>query len=252
MKIGSQLYSLRNIAATPEDLAATLKAVHDIGYRYVQLSGICKCDPGFLRELLQENDLTAVVCHVTCKDLTERLEETLAYYKTAGCENIGIGAMPKSLRGTPEGTQAFLAGLEKAMQALTAQGKKLYFHNHAFDFIRFPDGTDNLTLLAKEPRISLLLDTYWIHMGGYDAPAYIRACAGKCDIVHFKDWELDGNTPRFAPVGRGNLDWPAIYAACEDIGVKYAFVEQDDVYGEDTPLGCAEESFRNMDKWGWM
>lgn len=63
------------------------------------------------------------------------------------------------------------------------------------------------------------------------------------DCIHLKDMELlpDGKK-RFAPVGCGVMDFDAILAAAEKAGTKYAFVEQDDCFGED-PFDCLKKSY---------
>ena len=48
---------------------------------------------------------------------------------------------------------------------------------------------------------------------------------------------------RFAPIGEGNLNWEAIFAAVRECDVDYAFVEQDNCYGED-PFDCLERSLK--------
>ena len=43
--VGAQLYSVRSLAQNAEDLAKTLKALKEMGYNTVQLSGQSRC-PG--------------------------------------------------------------------------------------------------------------------------------------------------------------------------------------------------------------
>ena len=50
---------------------------------------------------------------------------------------------------------------------------------------------------------------------------------------------LDGERA-FAPVGEGNMNYKAIFEACEEIGVKYALIEQD-ICQED-PFDCMARS----------
>ena len=45
MKIGVQLYTLRDFCKDTQSLSETLKKVADMGYTTVQLSGICAYDP---------------------------------------------------------------------------------------------------------------------------------------------------------------------------------------------------------------
>ena len=55
---------------------------------------------------------------------------------------------------------------------------------------------------------------------------------------------------RFAEVGEGNLNWPAILAEAERGGVEYLLVEQDDCYGRD-PFECLATSRRNLMRLGY-
>lgn len=252
MKIGHQLYSVRELCRTPDALAATLRRIGEIGYRYVQLSGICACEPEFLKAALEGNGLEAVVCHADFRAMREDPEALVSYYEKVGCSNIGLGSMPDNYRGSVQGYDTFIRELSPMLDVMRERGKQLYYHNHAFDLKKLEDGSCILDRLAQDERFSLLLDTYWLHMGGHDEVADIRRFAGRCNIIHFKDWELDDNIPRFAPILRGNLNWDGIYDACRDIGVEYAFVEQDTAFDGETPLECAEISFRNMKAMGWM
>jgi sugar phosphate isomerase/epimerase len=58
-----------------------------------------------------------------------------------------------------------------------------------------------------------------------------------------------GREQRFAPVGEGNLNWPAILNAAEAGGVEYYLVEQDVTYDLD-PFEALAVSFRNLEAMG--
>ena len=252
MKIGQQLYSFHKECETEEALAQTLKTVRKIGYEYVQLSGICECEAKTLDSMLKETGLKGPVCHANTQQLIDDPKSVIAYYDSVGCHEIGIGSMPVDYRYTVEGVKAFLKDITPAIDILKDSGRVLHYHNHAFDLAKMDDGSCHIDHLLEKDGIFLLADTYWVHMGGYNEVEYLRSIKGKCTIVHFKDWELDKNTPRFAPVGRGNLDWDGIYKVCEEIGVEYAFVEQDKTFDDETPTQCATISFNNMKAKGWL
>ena len=48
MKIGAQMYTVREFCKTTEGLAESLKKIADIGYTTVQLSGVCDYDPAWM------------------------------------------------------------------------------------------------------------------------------------------------------------------------------------------------------------
>jgi len=119
-------------------------------------------------------------------------------------------------------------------------------------------------VLYREVPAELLktqIDTCWVNVGGENPAQYLRKYAGRAGIVHLKDFagqksermyaligidddKDDGETGafEFRPVGYGKQDFPAILAACEDVGAKWVVVEQDQPSMGKTPLECAKMS----------
>ncbi|MCY2926086.1 MAG: sugar phosphate isomerase/epimerase, partial [Planctomycetota bacterium] len=90
------------------------------------------------------------------------------------------------------------------------------------------------------------LDTYWVAAGGGDPAAWIRRLPGRQPLLHLKDMAIvPGHGQRFAPIGEGNLNWPAILAAAAESGVRWYLVEQDDCYGESC-FDVLATSYRNL------
>ena len=97
------------------------------------------------------------------------------------------------------------------------------------------------------------LDCYWVKYAGYDPAAYIRKYAGRCDLIHLKDYagykegavrpEAAADAPEFEfrPVGHGWQDTPATVAAALESGAKWLIVEQDSSVGR-TQLEAARLS----------
>ncbi len=59
IKIGAQLYTLRDYCQTTDGFADTLARVADMGYTTVQMSGCCAYEPEWFREQLEKNGLTS-------------------------------------------------------------------------------------------------------------------------------------------------------------------------------------------------
>ena len=53
MHIGAQFYTLRDHCKTLEDFSESLRKVKEIGYDYVQISGVCPYEPEWLAEQLK-------------------------------------------------------------------------------------------------------------------------------------------------------------------------------------------------------
>ena len=64
-KVGLQLYTLRELLRTPEDISSTLRKVKEIGYRYVQLSGLGNIELARLKDILEREGLEGVSAHVS-------------------------------------------------------------------------------------------------------------------------------------------------------------------------------------------
>ena len=63
MQLGAQFFTIRDFCKNTDDIAESLKKVADIGYKTVQLSGICAYDAGWMKEELRKNGLTCVLTH---------------------------------------------------------------------------------------------------------------------------------------------------------------------------------------------
>ncbi|MDR1463857.1 MAG: sugar phosphate isomerase/epimerase [Oscillospiraceae bacterium] len=242
MEIGAQLYTVRDLMQTPEDQQKTLTRIADMGYRTIQVSGF-PYDPARLKDLCDALGLRIVVTHTPAERILHDTAAVIADHQRMDCPYVGVGSLPGER--TVAGARAFLREFRPAMEAFAAAGLKFQYHNHSFEFQRFPEG-DLWSILVQESDPALLgfiLDTYWVHHGGKHVPTVIRSLRGRIDLCHVKDLAIDGGAQRFAAVGSGNFDWPPVLAAFGEIGTKYAFVEQDDCYGAD-PLEELAASYR--------
>ena len=74
----------------------------------------------------------------------------------------------------------------------------------------------------------------------------VKRLKGRLPCVHFKDMKvMDDGSHRFSWVGGGCLDFEKIISAMEDAGTKYAFIEQDNCYGDD-PMECLRLSYNYL------
>ena len=254
---GAQMYSVRTLTQTAESLYETLKAIKAMGYNAVQLSGQSRDIPmERIADMLEELQLDCGATHLSFAEMEEDLDTVIKRHKLWKCAYPGVGAMPFQFGGSAEGVREFVRKVNPIAERLLDNGLHFIYHNHAFEFARF-GGTRGIDILLNEfsPAVQFELDVYWVQAGGGEPVEWIKRVAGRMDVVHFK--EMVGALPtkdepsmtRMAPVGEGNLNWPAIMAACDEIGVKYAFVEQDNAVDSD-PLGCMKTSHDNLVKLG--
>ncbi len=249
--LAAQLYTVRQFTQTPEDLAATLKKIREIGYRAVQVSAIGPIDPAELKAMLDGEGLTLCITHTGYDRLRNDLPAVIEEHHLWGCKHVAIGSMPPEYREMgEEGFHRFAEVANEIGRALYEAGLTFSYHNHSFEFQRFGKRT-GLDILFEEtdPRyVRAEIDTYWVQHGGGDPAAWIRRMTNRMPVVHLKDMVIQGREQVMAEVGEGNLNWPAILEACRDAGVEWYAVEQDICQRD--PFESLVISYRNLKAMG--
>lgn len=248
---GAQLYTVREYTKTAEDLAASLKKVAAAGYTAVQVSGIGPIDPKVVARLMQDNGLAVVATHMAWDRFKNDLDAVIEEHKLWGCPHPAIGGLPGEYRG-PDGVKRFRDELIPIAEKLAREGMDFSYHNHNHELAKY-DGRTWLDMLYSEIPASVLkaeIDTYWIQAGGGDPAWWIKKLAGRQPLLHLKDMIVTPEREqRFAEIGEGNLNWPAIMKEAEAAGVKYYLVEQDRTYDRD-PFESLAISYRNLKAMG--
>lgn len=244
MKIGVQFYTIRDHCRTLPELDESLKRVADMGYRHVQLSGVCPYEADWMAERLRAYGLHAQITHFSYERIVGDVEGTIAFHDIMSCPYIGIGSNPRGI--TPEGLEQMVGEIGPVLGRIRESGHKFMYHNHHMELARF-EGRTFLELLCETftpEECGVTLDTYWVQAGGGDPAWWLRRLKGRVDCVHLKDmvYSPEDGGVRMAVVGEGNMNYPEILKACEDAQVAYGFVEQDNCYGED-PFACLKRSY---------
>ena len=251
MKIGAQLYTLRNYLQTERDIEVTLQKVAEIGYSTVQVSGIGKIAPERLREISDKNGLEIVITHTNPDRILFDTENVIKEHEILGCKYIGLGAMPDKYRDSVWLPQ-FAADYSEPAKKIAAAGKLLMYHNHNFEFEKI-NGTrilDTLISSFKPEEMGFTLDTYWVQAGGADIMDWIEILKDRIPCIHLKDMDVRSFTPVMAPVMEGNINFPKILKRLDEIGkTEFALVEQDTC--EESPFICLEKSYKNLNTLGY-
>lgn len=248
--VAAQLYTVREYAGTTEDLAASLKKVRDIGYTAVQVSGIGPIPDAEVKQMTDDLGLKIVITHIPHQRLWTDLDAVIEQHKLWNCKHVAIGSMPREYIVDEAGYQRFAAEASKVGEKLAAAGLTFSYHNHSFEFVRFGKRTGLEIIYAEsDPRYLMAeIDTYWVQHGGGDPAEWIRRMKNRMPVVHFKDMviqmEPTGAKQTMAEIGEGNLNWPAIIAACQEANVEWYAVEQD-VCQRD-PFESLKISYQNL------
>lgn len=234
LPVALQIYSVRDYAE--KDFADTLQQVKDMGYDGVELAGLYGLTPEAVRAALDSAGIPAISAHVPIEELMENPEATVAGYKTIGCRYIAIPYLQDPMRPGAEDFPKTLEIIKNVGRICKENGITLLYHNHDFEFEKLPDGTFGLDHIYEVIPADLLqteLDTCWIRVAGQDPEAYVKKYAGRCPVVHLKDYTTEGGF-EFCPVGHGEQHFPPIMAAAVEGGAQWLVVEQDRSVGRTT------------------
>ena len=246
MKIGAQFWTLRDQCQTLDEFSKSLKKIKEIGYDYVQISGVCKYDPEWLKSELDKYGLECVITHFSADEILNNTEEVVKNHNIFGCKHIGLGSMPGGVN--EDNLYKFINDFKPVAKKIKEMGSTLFYHNPHWEFSKCADGKHILDKIAEafEPdELQITLDTYWVQFGGADICDTIDKLKGRLKCVHLKDFLMVENEQRMASVGEGSLNFPKIIKHLKDAGCEYVLVEQDNCYGK-CPFDCLKNSYEYL------
>lgn len=258
-EISLQMYTLRSRTKTLPELEDTLRRVAEIGYKNVQISV-----PGYatveqVAELLDKHSLAADSVYAPSLEIIRRLDEIERHSQALRTRVLRTDSIPAAWAQTEQGFHDYARVLNEAGRALKARGMEiLYYHFHAFEWIRFESGLRGIDVLLRETDpecVGFQPDVFWLTSAGTEPSESIGLFKGRAAYMHVKDYAIARRTehlesvPRvFAPVGQGNLNWPRLIPAARAAGIRRFVVEQDECQGDE--LQRVRESFEALNRMG--
>jgi len=267
-QIGIQLYTLRDELA--KDPVSTLKKIAQTGYNHVETFGVDVQKGSFFglpvkdfKKILEDNNLKTHSGHY---DLSKYLSKTHTdkesveqYVEIAhelGQSYVVAPVTPMfDINALKSQDYQYAADqLNKAGELAKKSNIKMGYHNHFWEFRDQPNGTKGLDILIAftEPDlVDFELDLYWIEKSGLSPQSYFEKYPNRFSMWHVKDMDRGFTNPivgseqdklgfealmkeiKYAEVGSGSIDFANICRYAEKSGLKYAFVEQDDIYMPD-------------------
>lgn len=243
-RIGLNMFTLRDLCGDESQLDRTFGAVREIGYRYVQISGIKNVEPEAIAAGLEKHGLSGCATHLGWDRFVEDTEGVVELHRLYGTTHSAIGGLPEEYRSL-EGVDRFIEEAKTVLPKLADAGLDFSYHNHNHEFAHYAGRPwiDHLAERGAAVGIKFELDTYWVASGGADPAEYVRRFADSMSIVHVKDMTVTPDREqRFTPVGSGNLNWSRIFDAVRAAPIEFVIVEQDRHYDAD-PLENVAASF---------
>jgi sugar phosphate isomerase/epimerase len=243
-QVALQLYTVRDKLSSPAEVAATLKRISEIGYGAVQLGGGAPMRDEELARILSDNGLICCSSHDGGADILDHPQTVIESLGKLDCTSTAY-PYPGGMEFEELADVLALAKrLNNAGRVYREAGTSLAYHNHAIEFRRFGERL-MLDVIYEETDPECLQgepDTYWIQYGGGDPVGWCHKLKGRMPLLHMKDYKVTAEqSPTFAEIGQGNLDWPSIVAAAEEAGCEWYIVEQDRCDGDS--LEAARASF---------
>ena len=233
--VGLQLYSLRGIATT--NAPAALKQAHDFGFTDVELAGTYKQTPEKFNEMLAANGLRAISGHWSYDLWKKEPEKVIAEAKALGVKYAGCAWIGHKPPFDEAAVRDAIAVFNKAGEVAAAAGINFFYHCHGYEFLPHKTGTlmDELITGTDPKKVSFQMDVLWVVFPGQDPVKWLRKYPGRWSLMHLKDLrkgvvgDASGRTDlkNDVAIGTGQMNWPAILKAAQEVGVKHYFIEDE-------------------------
>ncbi|MBB5340977.1 sugar phosphate isomerase/epimerase family protein [Tunturiibacter gelidoferens] len=234
---GVQLYMVRKEA--PQDLPGILHAIRQVGFTQIELFPIVYTHPApELRRIVADSGLGLVSAHFDYASVPTKID----YAHQLGLEYMVCPMIPKD--------QWNLDGFHKAADDFNTWGRSVHdagmqfvFHNHCYEFSPQATTTDGATtgfdelMKHTDPAlVKLEFDMYWLAQAGQDPLTMLTRYANRVSLLHLKDrianaptgFVMGPTAKHITEMGKGTLNWPAIFAEAHKQGIRYAYLDQDD------------------------
>ncbi len=221
--IDVQLYTVREDMA--RDPVATLQRIAAMGFDEVEYAQTFGDRSAQMCRETTRLGLNVAAVHVGWQLLRDDPARALAEAKAMCSDTLILAYLPVEERTTLGQWRGWIATLNAIAPLAEAQGVKLAYHAHDFEFAA-TGGVRPIDLMLRDldPRIGFELDTYWVQRGGEDPLAFFRRHRDRITHFHMKDMDQGG---AMADVGAGNIDFAALV---EEFGDDRAYwlIERDD------------------------
>ncbi len=258
---GLALYTLRDtLGKNPKEV---LREVAAIGYKYIEAAGYSDgkfygMTPAEFKATLAEVGLEPISSHQGGVTL-DNADEMIAAVKAAGFKYFVIPVPPMGLFSFDAETRTLTMSedldevarvINTIAEKCAAAGLQCLYHNHEMEFRPNSKGIvpiDHLIENSNPDHLGFQMDMYWVARAEADPVTYFNKAPGRFKSWHVKDMDEQG---RFAPVGKGSINFAEILKHKDKAGLEYYFVEQDRTFDQ-TPLEAIKISHEALGQIGF-
>ncbi len=268
MLTGVQLYSVRE--AMRKDPLGTLKALSDMGYRYVEHANyVNRKFYGYtakeFKKILADLGMQMPSGHTVMgkqhwdaakKEFTDLWKYTVEDAAEVGQELVISPWLDADLRKTLDEMLAYMEVFNKSGELCKAAGMRFGYHNHDFEFTAKLNGMTVYDIILKNTDPSLVvqqLDMGNLYHTGVNALEIVHNNPGRFVSVHVKDeiQKADGKSFESTILGKGVANTKAITDLCKAKGGTLHFIIEQEAYQGVDPIECVKQDLAVMKQWGY-
>lgn len=253
-RLGLQLWSLREQMKQNELAALDLAKI--TGLKYVETAGTGRLGAEKFVEELKKRDLNPVSGHWGYQALKKDVNAVIKDAKALGVTYVICPMLPyqEGSTFTVADAKRYAAEFNEWGAALKAAGLKFGYHPHGAEFAKIEGGELAFDVIMRETKPELVtyeMDVFWVAHAGVDPEKLLRKYPNRWTMLHVKDLRKGAATGEptphrpatdNVPVGEGQIDWPGVLRAAQDIGVEYYFIEDETT----DALSCIPRSLRYL------
>lgn len=238
MKLGVQLYSLRN-QIKELGVEEVLKMVAKAGYSCVEFAGFYGLTPKEMKALLDKYHLEGISAHIRIDEIIPQLD----YIDEIGIKSVYIPWM--SGDDLKNNMDALVEQIKTVKKELDKRGVVFGYHNHDQEY---KNGEDLIKqLLDKTEGFYSEIDTYWVKMAGLDPVEKMKEYGDRLKCLHIKELKTVGvKTDPNPVVGEGCVGFKEIFDLGNKMGIQLAILEVEGFPCE--PAEYLKRSYENMKK----
>jgi len=235
-EISIQLYTARKFQ--PYD--NILKFFSESGIKNIELFGVDEVDEIEFRDLLQKYNLSTLTSHVSFAGI-KNYDSTIKKLKVLNVKHAIVPApdIPSgkswedNFNKSEEDWDQFGKELSAYVNIYEDNGLTLGYHNHAFEFIKLPNGKMPIEyMLNYNENLKYEIDIGWVFAGNADPLKWIKKYSKRIIACHLKDFysnEIDfQDHNNQSCIGEGFIEWPTILSEIKKTNCEVFALEHDD------------------------
>jgi len=202
--------------------------------------------------LLRESDLSVVSLHADLGSLEREADAVIAEAKSFSTDRVVITGMYRFDYSDETAVRELAERLNRAGEALGAQGIRLFYHNHNVELLHAGSRRAYDVLLDEtDPeKVNFEFDSYWFTEGGADAKVWMKRLGRRMRLWHVTDRGSRHSGSAMTPIlksdsvelGDGSMDLDGLLAIAKENGVEAVVLESHKNWVDNDPVRSLERS----------